>query len=194
MTNAQRRSERDQTLDRFVTWGIIIGALLGIAVFVFAVFFRPWQQLKAPPENAVEILAFHTPGFESGILYIHTSSGSIYAYSPFSDGTSNAEWTKVEQVNQEESNYECNLGEFSTPTPPGRIVSQLESHPCLVDGESQVNFIILEDGSVWKWEGGSSELDLLLIPLGVVVAVIGGSLGAVAGLLIGIVTWKLNKK
>jgi hypothetical protein len=194
MSNKLHRSERDQLLDRYVTWGIIVGVLLGIAVFVIAVFFRPWQQMKVPPENATELLAFHTTGFESGTLYIRTTSGNVYAYSPFSDGASNVEWRKVEQVNREESSYECKLGAFPTPNPPDRILSQLESHPCLVDGESQVNFIVLENGSVWKWEGGSSELDLLLIPVGIVAAVIGGSLGVVVGLLIGIVNWKYRKK
>ena len=194
MTNTQHRSERDRTLDRSVTMGIIIGALLGIAVFVFAIFFRPWQQITLPPENAVELLAFHTTGFESGILYIRATSGNVYAYSPFSDGASNVEWRKVEQVNREESSYECKLGRFSTPNPPGRIVSQLESHPCLQDAESQVNYIILEDGSIWKWDKSTGEMDGLLIPLGVIVAVIGGALAGVAGVVIGLVTLILKKK
>jgi hypothetical protein len=194
MTNSQRRSGRDQTLDRSVTWGIIVGAVLGIAVFVFATFFRPWRQMKVPPENAVELLAFHTTGFESGTLYIRTTSGNVYAYSPFSDGASNVEWRKVEQVNQEESSYECKLGKSPTPNPPGRVVSQLESHPCLEDGESQVNYIILEDGSIWKWEEASGEMDLLLLPVGVIAAAIGGALGVVAGMLIGLVALTLKKK
>jgi hypothetical protein len=87
MANTKHRSDRDRTLDRFVTWGIIIGALLGIAVFVFVV----WQQVVAPPENEVE------------------------------------------------------------------------------------------------------QLDCVSIPLGVIFAVIGGSLGVLVGLLIGIVAWKIKK-
>lgn len=194
MTNTQHRSDRDQTLDRFVTVGIIIGAWLGIAAFVFVIFFHPWQQIMTPPENAVELLAYHGNAFEDNTLYIRTASGNLYAYGPSSHSTDDVKWRRVEQVNPEASGDECHFGEFSTPHPPGRIISQLESHPCVQDGESQVNHIILEDGSIWKWEEATGELDLLLIPMGAVVAVIGGALGVVAGLLIGLVTWKLKKK
>jgi hypothetical protein len=189
MANTRRRSERDQILDRFVTWGIIIGALIGIAVFavfVFASFFRPWQRVVAPPENAVELLAYHN---NSNTLYIRTVSGNLYVY-----GSSDDKWRRVEQVNQEESSYECKLGELPTPNPPGRIVSQLETYPCIVDAESQVNHILLEDGRIWRWEETAGEMDFLAIPVGIVVAVIGGALGVVVGLLLGILNWKLKKK
>jgi hypothetical protein len=158
--------------------------LLGVIVFVFAIFFRPWQQIAEPPENAIKLLAY-----QGGILYIRAASGNLFAY-----GTSDSKWKSVGQVNPQASSYECNLRQFSTPRPPGRIVSQLETHPCVEDATSQVNHILLEDGSIWKWEETTGELDVLLVPAGVVVAVIGGALGVVAGLLIGLVTWKLKKK
>ena len=194
MINAQRRSERDRTLDRSFIIGFLLGAGLGIAIFVFVIFFRPWQQVVAPPEKAVELLAYYNNAFEDNTLYVRTVSGNLYTYGPSSHSADDIKWRRVAQVNQEASGNECDFGKFSTPRPPGRILSQLESHPCVLDGESQVNYIILEDGSIWKWEEATGELDLLLIPMGAVVAFISGSLGAVAGLLIGFATWKLRQK
>jgi len=64
----------------------------------------------------------------------------------------------------------------------------------VLDSESQVNYIILEDGSIWKWETATGEMDGLWVPLGVIVVAIGGMLGGVAGLPIGLVTLLLKKK
>jgi hypothetical protein len=188
MSNKHRRSERDQILDRYVTWGIIIGALLGVAAFVFTYVFPMWQPVTAPPEKGVEIL-------EGNTLYIRTTAGNIYQYGPSSYKDDTTEWSRVDQVNHEASGYECNFGGFATPIPPGKVISQLESHPCIVDASSQVNYILLEDGSIWRWEKTAGELDLLILPVGVIVAAaIGGSLGVAVGLLIGILNWKLKKK
>ncbi len=195
MSNKHHRSERDQILDRYVTWGIIIGALLGVAAFVFTYVFPMWQPVMAPPEKPAEILAYHSNASEENTLYIRTSTGNIYKYGSSSYGAGDAKWRKVDQVNQEASGYECDFGGFSTPTPPGKVIGQLESHPCIVDASSQVNYILLEDGSIWRWEKTAGELDLLIVPVGVIVtAAIGGSLGVVVGLLIGILNWKLKKK
>jgi len=185
MSNKHHRSERDQILDRYVTWGIIIGALLATTVFVFEFVFPRWIPVMAPPETAVKLLAY-----QGGVLYIRTVSGNVYAYEA-SDGR----WKRAEQVDPKASDNECNFGEFSTPRAPGKIVSQLESYPCIVDAASQVNLILLEDGSIWKWEKTAGEMDLLFVPIGVIVATVtGGSLGVVVGLVIGIVNWKLKKK
>jgi hypothetical protein len=92
MSNKHRRSERDQILDRYVTWGIIIGALLGVAAFVLTYVFPMWQPATAPPEKAAEILAYHSNASEENTLYIRTSAGNIYKYGPSSYGADDAKW------------------------------------------------------------------------------------------------------
>jgi hypothetical protein len=70
----------------------------------------------------------------------------------------------------------------------------LETHPCIVDAVSQANHVLLEDGSIWRWDATAGEMDLLAIPVGIFVAFIGGALGVVVGLLIGIVIWKFKNR
>jgi hypothetical protein len=194
MSNLHQRSERDQVLDRYVTWGIIIGALLGVVAFVFTYVFPMWQPVVAPPEKAAELLAYHSNAFESNTLYIRTGAGSIYKYGPSSYKDNDAKWSKVDQINQEASGYECNFGGFSTSIPPGKVISQLESHPCIVDAESQIDHILLQDGSIWRWEKTVPEFEVVWALFGLVVyAFIGCGLGVVAGVVIGFVIVKFKK-
>jgi hypothetical protein len=194
MSNKRHRSERDQILDRYVTWGIIIGALLGVAAFVLTYIFPMWQPVTAPPEKPAEILAYHSNDSEENTLYIRTSTGNIYNYGLSSYWAGDAKWRKVDQVNQEASGYECNFGGFATPIPPGTVISQLESHPCIVDAESQVDYVLLQDGSIWRWEKTVPEWAIIWVFFGLVVYVfIGCGLGVIAGLLIGFVNWKFKK-
>jgi hypothetical protein len=193
MTDTQHQPDRSRIIKRAVLAGIIIGVLLGLIAFVLVFVFPIWRPIMAPPEKAVELLAYRYNAFDDYTLYIRAASGDIYAYRSSDYGASDVEWRQVEQVKREENSYKCNFGGFSTPIPPGKIVSQLESHPCIVDAESQVNHILLEDSSIWKWEKTTGELDMLLIPLGAFVAAIAGLIGAVAGMLIGIAIVKFKK-
>jgi hypothetical protein len=73
-------------------------------------------------------------------------------------------------------------------------VSQVEGHPCIVDAESQVNYVLLQDGGIWRWEKTVPEWAIIWVFFGLVVYVfIGSGLGVVAGLLIGIANWKLRR-
>jgi hypothetical protein len=83
---------------------------------------------------------------------------------------------------------------FATPIPPGKVIDQLESHPCIVDAESQVDYVLLQDGSIWRWEKTVPEWAIIWVLFGLVVYVfIGSGLGVVAGVLIGFVIVKFKK-
>ncbi len=101
MRNSHRRSERDQILDRYVAWGIIIGALSGVVVFVFTNVFPLWQPIATPPEKAADLLAYRYNAFDDYTLYTRATSGNIYAYRSSDYGASDVEWREVEQVNRE---------------------------------------------------------------------------------------------
>jgi hypothetical protein len=194
MTNTQHQIDRNHTLKRFAIVGFIIGALLAIAVLALEFVFPVWLPIMAPPEKAIQLLAYHNNDFEANTLYVRTVSGNVYAFRFLTYGTSDIEWRSVEQANADANNYECNFGKFSTPRPPGRMVSQLESHPCVLDSSSQVNYIILEDGSIWRWGKSVYEFEEIWVVFGLIVSVIiGGGLGVALGVLIGFVIVKFKK-
>lgn len=192
MSDTKHRSNR--ILIRATRVGIVIGALSGVAVFILAFVFPVWRPIMMPPENRVDLLAYQNNAFDDNTLYVRTVSGNIYALSSSSYGKSDTEWRRVERVNQKTNSYECDFSEFPTPYPPGKIVSQLESHPCVLDSRSQVDHIILEDGSIWKWEKTTGEMDVLLAPVGVIYVGIGGVLGAIAGILTGFALIRFKKE
>jgi hypothetical protein len=193
MSNPQQRSTSDRVLKRSAIAGFIIGALLATTVFVFEFVFPIWIPVMPPPEKATKLLAYHDNAFEDNTLYVRTTDGNIYAYGPSSYGGNDIKWRIVKEVNQEASGYEC-AGKFSTPNPPGKIVSQLESHPCIVDSSTQVNYIILEDGSIWQWGKSVPEFEEIWALFGLSISVlIGGGLGVLGGFFLGLAIVRFKK-
>jgi hypothetical protein len=194
MSNPQQRSTSARVLKRSAIAGFIIGALLATTVFVFEFVFPIWIPVMAPPEKAVKLLTYHNNGFDDNTLYVRTESGSVYAFRVASFGASDIEWKKAEQTYPEANDYECNFGKFPTPNPPGKIVSQLESHPCVVDSSNQVNYIILEDGSIWRWGKSVPEFEEYWALFGLAMCVFfGGGLGVLGGFFLGLAIVRFKK-
>jgi len=168
--------------------GLACGSLLGVVVFVvYPSIDSSWQQISNPPDEAIEILGYYYLG---ETVYVRTATGKIYACSSPSY-KENKGCTELTEVPPELNiNVSCNWKVFPTPKPPGKTIHQFEAHPCIPDSTLQVNHIILEDGSIWKWEKGTSEFGDFFTVIFVGVC---GIAGAALGLISGIITLSLKQ-
>jgi hypothetical protein len=80
---------------------------------------------------------------------------------------------------------------FPTPNPPGIVAAELETRACGPDQFLQIDHIILQDGSVWRWANGESDLGGALN--GVFLCA-GGFIGTLLGTIIGLVIAALRPR
>ena len=169
--------------------GLVCGSLLGVAVFVvYPSLDSGWRRISNPPDKAIELFGYYYLG---EMVYVGTETRKIYACSSptYKD---NKGCTKLTEIPPESNiNVSCNWKVFPTPKPPGRTIHQFEAHPCIPDSTLQVNHIILEDGSIWKWEKGTSEFGDFLTAIFVGVC---GIAGAVLGLISGVIILLLKRR
>lgn len=50
---------------------------------------------------------------------------------------------------------------FEVPSPPGQVIDSREVQTCHPEAVHQVNFAVLEDGSIWRWQHFATDLSLL---------------------------------
>ncbi len=146
-----------------------------------------WQRLPAPPSPAVKIVAGGL-GLSNGswYIYIRAADGQNYYCPPYSSGNC---WRPAPPAPNVPVSLPCEPpARFSVPAPPGRAVDTLQAQACNAEAAYQVNFAVLDDGSVWRWQHFTSGLAAiatwLLFALG----------GAVVGLLlwaiVAVVAWR----
>lgn len=131
-----------------------------------------WTQLPTPEEPVVELVESKA---WSSAVYVRTTSGTVYLCSS-EDGCS--EW--IEDVPDSSKIDECTAPAPKIPPPsPGSPVDSLEANYCS-DSSLQVKFVLLEDGTIWRWkhfhDWGSG-----------LVSYISSRLGAVAVFFIGLI-------
>jgi hypothetical protein len=78
------------------------------------------------------------------------------------------------------------------PPPPRKVVDSIQVQACNFEAGFQVNFAILDDGRVWKWQHLTSGLLGLTIILGGTCC--GSVIGLLAGLTIAVVWRKKQSK
>jgi hypothetical protein len=62
----------------------------------------------------------------------------------------------------------------------GTVVDTFEVQICGVDYTNQINFVLLDDGTIWVWNSFSSMFDLWLYPIWAIVGSIAGLAGYIA--------------
>jgi hypothetical protein len=77
----------------------------------------------------------------------------------------------------------CRVPNAWKPSPPGKVVDELSVRNCAANGYVDTHFIVIEDGTVWRWQnaqgGYGAEQSLLVF----------GGMGAAVGAVTGIVTF-----
>ncbi len=172
--------------DGFYLLGLtaIIGLISGVLVAALFVYFdtsNTWQRISNPPEKTAELLDYD---YFAGKAYVRTTSGNIYICSS-SYNANGRGCEKVVQLSEYPPLNSCDGKVYPIPKLPGTVVSKLEVHPCVEDSWVQVNLIVLDDDSIWKWEKIEGEAiffgRIFLVGVG---AICGVTLSLVSGILL----------
>lgn len=146
--------------------------LMVIGVTILAVFFcflgsytiftfpfgTSWEQLPAPNSIVTELIIAD----EWGDLYVETIDNSVFSC--------NIRDEQCSEIHPEEVNFSRDLCssnlKFTPPNPPGSIEESIELNLCGADTVLQVNYVLLSDGTIWKWIHGwgwlESEMSLMV--------------------------------
>jgi hypothetical protein len=136
--------------------------------------FSRWQRMPAPPSPAVEIVA-GSLGLSNGswTITIRAADGQTYTCPPYSSGNC---WQPGAAAPEAAPAAPCDPpAHFSVPSPPGRVLDTLQAQACNAEAAYQVNFAVLEDGSVWRWQHFTS--GLAAITTWLLFALAGGAFG-----------------
>lgn len=155
----------------------IAGYLAGLALTgqITSGAFEQWQSLGTPPQKASKILKADTLH-----VYIATAQNEVYDCQVSSK---NDCWVASPIANdnlQTLNSYCASSPSYQTATSPGKVIDSLETKSCFIEGATQRNYAILEDGSVWTWThgGGTGNIGVGFICTG---------LGSLVGFVVGIV-------
>ena len=171
---------------------IIVGLTTGVLVVAFFACLdssNNWQQISNPPDKVVELLDYD---YSFNRAYVRTTTEDIYTCSS-SYKANGKGCVKVSYPSEYPPLNSCAGKIYPTPKPPGAVVSQLEVHPCIEDSWVQVNLVVLDDDSIWKWETIEGEIiffgRIFLVGIG---AVCGATLSLIGG--IGILLLKRKRQ
>lgn len=133
---------------------------------------RKWQPWGAPPETVVEIMDAN-----ASTVLVRTANGEIYR------GRGCHEcWEKTQELEKAllDSEYECPPLEGRSPSPPGKMIEQLDGTECYADGATFFHYVLLDDNNMWRWSYTQSAFGLLIYP-------IFGAAGCLLGLLLAVI-------
>jgi hypothetical protein len=133
-----------------------------------------WEQLQNVPENAAEVVSYG----DWFTIFIRSEENKYFECELDFENLECTETTS----NSIEAHHDLCAGKKSAyPYPPGNVISHTDFHLCGPDMVIDLNYVVLDDGSVWELRDGTHALTLFLryciIGIGVI-------LGAVVGLLI----------
>jgi hypothetical protein len=158
----------------FILAGILclVGLLSGVLSFwVMSIIPQgQWYQLDSPPEKAVEIIDNSASNHWNGNIYVRTISNKILFYD-CSIGTS-CQWVEVNSIPTESGEDKgfptyapCFwVRYYPTPSIPGKVVSSQKYYVVGGEATEQLNYVLLEDGSIWEWVRVSNGLVTLVFP------------------------------
>ena len=159
--------------------GLLIGGLMGLGQVDRLPREQPWQPLGSPPAKVTGLLQI-----DRGELYVAAADDQIFKCC----------WERSELPEFPSfppSHFPCEVPQ-EKPTPPGTIVDRLEVTYCGADYGLAYSYVLLDDGSVWKWAFTQDPLAgigiLLLYSLGG----IGG--GLLLGVAIAVWSWRRRRK
>jgi hypothetical protein len=128
-----------------------LGSLVGGGVYLLWAVFSPqysvyipvgsWELVAPSPSSSVQLLAYH-----DGKLFLQSRDGAIVACD-----LNRSECSIVPYVPESPIRF-CGEAGSLRPFAPGKIVSSLAIRDCYPDAYVDTHFVVVEDGSIWKWQ------------------------------------------
>ena len=125
-----------------------------------------WIMMEPPPERAVSFSGNLPYNIWGGEFFVETTDGNIYSY--VCGLEIDCEWRKVDDK-QENLSDEFNgcvseqSSNYLTPfIKPGKVIDKYQVEFCGPDYSTQVNYILLDDGTIWTWSRSSSAMEVAL--------------------------------
>jgi hypothetical protein len=132
----------------------------------------PWEKIEPCPEKPVEITAYSNFSLSSEIIYVKTDTQSLYSYERAYQKPDI--WKKIEAIPNESISayYLEGVKRYKTPDTPGKVIDNLDVLIQGPDYSLQVDYILIEDGTLWRWDRMTSALDItVFFVIGIVGAI-----------------------
>jgi hypothetical protein len=162
-----------------------IGTLIGLEILPHG----QWEQIISSPEKPVRFLGQSAFNFWGGSIYIESENGNIYSYK--CDSANPCSWTKegTPPGTPEKNVWSCRaeyVGSHMTPLMLfKKVVDSYQVNICGADYTNQINFLLLDDGTIWVWNNFSSSIyDLMYaLPVWLIVSSVAGFLSYIVWLI-----------
>ena len=175
------------SVGRFVFLIVLLGGITTLTgEIVFAATWRlpqgQWVQMPPPPEPPRDFVGASCYSLGQGAVFVQTESGMVYRYD---DSQLDNVWQRVDNFNEVPERFSlaegcdsASLMKYRPPRAPGQIVAQHVVFERGADCRSQTYYVLLRDGTLWRWRRSECALATLIFAgLEVVVAVVASLLG-----------------
>lgn len=173
----------------FVCLMILAGFIVGGGLYLLSAIAAPsyslyvplgeWEQLAVvPPSNTVQLMAY-----QRGRIFLKSLDGKLHSCNVSARACSHVQYVPDTALRL------CGEPGSLTPFTPGRIISSFSVRDCYPDVYVDTHFILVENGSIWKWQRWWSQNDVHLMLIGS--AIYGALTGAVAST---IVLWRRRNR
>ena len=133
-----------------------------------------WRSLGAAPGGGVEILTA-----DIGVVYVAAGTGKAYGCKHRGRTADRDCWHEAQEplIVDDDTKFDVRLFEGEVVAPSGTVLDSLDVTIWRAEDVFETRYVLLEDGTVWKWEydvGSYWSFTLLVLGLaaGLVVAVV----------------------
>lgn len=140
---------------------ILLAIFIPIAGFYIGIFygeiestgrFVQWRSLGSPPGKVSKLLGI----MYDSVLYVETVNGEKYKTTYFCEKSSPSCWNEANDTDKIGMPvYEAcsrRWKDFIVATPPDAVVQSIQKETCGGPVHEQINYVLVQDGSVWSWE------------------------------------------
>jgi len=142
--------------------------------------FSHWQSLGAPPYSGVDIVTG-----DIGVVYVRTAAGNIYGCMHKRKRVADNCWYEAQEPLSvdRKATFDNRLYQNEVEPPPGSVADMLDVTVWHAEDAFETRYILLEDGTVWKWEYDMGAYFSLFI------LILGPLAGLALGIMVVVILW-----